>query len=83
MEGSPVKVNKKRQEMHETPPEAPFLTVDEAHAIVGKALISRRSFYNAVGRRQIPSTRLGKRILIPRHAFTRWIETAGIVAAAE
>jgi excisionase family DNA binding protein len=47
---------------------------DEAHAIVGKDKISRRAFYNAINRGEIPSLRLGRRILIPRAAFLKWLE---------
>jgi excisionase family DNA binding protein len=52
------------------------LTVDEAHALIGKK-VSRGSFYAAVNRGEIPSIRLGRRILIPRHAWKRYLETAG------
>lgn len=53
------------------------LTVDQAHALVGKKKISRGGFYAAIGRGEVPHIRLGKRILIPRHAFERWLESAG------
>jgi excisionase family DNA binding protein len=58
--------------MHETTQSA-MLKPDEAHAIVGKDKISRRAFYNALNRGEIPSRRCGRRILIPRHAFMRWL----------
>jgi len=58
-----------------------FLTPDEGHAIIGKDKISRRSFYNALGRKEIPNVRLGRRILIPRQAFTAWLEQRGAVSA--
>ena len=53
------------------------LTVDEAHRIIGKDKISRGGFYAAINRKEIPHLRLGHRILIPRHAFLKWLETAG------
>ncbi len=46
---------------------------DEALALVGRAQISRRVFYNAINRNEIPH-RPGRRILIPRHAFMLWLE---------
>lgn len=59
-----------------------FLTPDEGHAIVGRDKISRRSFYNALKREEIPSVRMGRRILIPRHAFNEWLQQKGAVPAA-
>jgi excisionase family DNA binding protein len=56
-----------------------FLTPDEGHAIIGRDKISRRSFYNALNRREIPCVRLGRRILIPRQAFESWLEQRGAV----
>jgi excisionase family DNA binding protein len=54
------------------------LTVDEAHALLGgNQAISRASFYAAIGRDEVPHLKLGKRILIPRNAFVRWLESAG------
>jgi excisionase family DNA binding protein len=52
------------------------LTVDEAHAIVGKGKISRGGWYAAIKRGEVPHLRLGHRILIPRHAFMKWLESA-------
>lgn len=53
------------------------MTADEALLMLGKC-ISRASFYNAINRGEVPHLRLGKRILIPRAAFDRWLESAGI-----
>jgi excisionase family DNA binding protein len=53
------------------------LTVDEAHRIMGKDKISRGGLYAAIGRKEVPHLRLGHRILIPRHAFMKWLESAG------
>jgi Helix-turn-helix domain len=50
------------------------LKPDEAHTILGKDKISRRAFYNALNRNQIPNVRLGRRILVPRVAFFRWLD---------
>jgi len=57
------------------------LTVDEAHALLGKDKISRGAFYNAIGRNEIPHVKLGHRILIPRAAFMKWLES-GVTTAA-
>ena len=35
--------------------------------------ISRNALYDAIRRREIPSVRIGKRILIPRLALERWL----------
>ena len=60
------------------------LTVPQAHALIGKANIGRVSLYAAIGRGEIPSVRLGKRILIPRQRFLEWLATpAGIRGKAE
>ena len=57
------------------------LSVEEAHTLIGKGNISRGGFYNAINRGEVPNVRLGKRILIPRHAFERWLESAGRATA--
>ncbi len=51
------------------------MTADEALRVLGKC-ISRSSFYNAINRGEVPHLRLGKRIIIPRHAFDKWLESA-------
>jgi len=51
------------------------------HALLGKDKISRGAFYAAIKRNEVPHIRLGKRILIPRHAFEGWIAAAGRVMA--
>ena len=54
--------------------EAAMLTADQAHAMAGgDDVISRAAWYAALGRREIPSVRVGRRILIPRHAFMNWL----------
>lgn len=47
---------------------------DQAWDLIGKDQISRRSLYNAIQRGEVPHQRLGRRILIPRHAFMLWLE---------
>lgn len=47
------------------------MSVEEAAVILG---ISRNSAYEAVRRSEIPSLRLGRRILIPRSLFFRWLD---------
>ncbi len=56
---------------------AATITVDEAHALLGVDKISRGGLYAAIKRGEVPSLRLGHRILIPRFAFMRWVESAG------
>jgi predicted DNA-binding transcriptional regulator AlpA len=51
------------------------LTPDQALGLLGK-VISRAAFYNAINRGEVPHRRLGKRIIIPRHAFLEWLESA-------
>ena len=57
--------------------EAATLTAEEGRALLGRDKISRGSFYAALKRNEIPNLRLGKRILIPRGAFMRWLDSAG------
>ena len=59
--------------MHKTQQTA-MLKPDEAHTLIGTDKISRRAFYLALGRNEIPNRRLGRRILIPRHAFMIWLQ---------
>jgi excisionase family DNA binding protein len=63
--------------MTDQPEPAATLTVEEAHALLGKDKIGRGGFYAAINRREVPHLRLGNRILIPRHAFIQWLESAG------
>ena len=51
------------------------LSADAALKLLGN-VISRASFYAAINRGEVPHLRLGKRIIIPRHAFNQWLETA-------
>ncbi|MEX1207457.1 MAG: helix-turn-helix domain-containing protein [Acidimicrobiia bacterium] len=53
-------------------PEVPSLTmtVGEAARFLG---IGRNSAYEAVRRNEIPSIRIGRRIVIPRHRFLEWL----------
>ncbi len=55
-------------------------TVEEAAAVLG---ISRAFAYEAVHRGEIPHLRLGRRILIPRSALTRLVESAGLAGAEQ
>jgi excisionase family DNA binding protein len=66
--------------MH-TKKKSAFLTADEGHAMIGRDTISRRSFYNALQRHEIPSIRFGRRILLPRNAFMEWLAQRGAVSA--
>ena len=56
---------------------AATITVDEAHEIIGVDKISRGALYNAIENNEVPHLRLGRRILIPRTAFLKWLESAG------
>jgi excisionase family DNA binding protein len=63
--------------------QAASMTPDQAHELLGgAAVISRSTFYSAIRQNQIPHVRCGKkRILIPRAAFLKWLESAGRVIA--
>jgi excisionase family DNA binding protein len=50
------------------------ITVDEAAVRLG---ISRGSAYAAARRGELPAIRLNRRIVVPRVAFERWLESAG------
>lgn len=52
--------------------EADVLTVEEARLRLG---LGRNSMYDALTRREIPSLRIGRRILIPKAAFEHWLQT--------
>ena len=54
-------------------PERQTLTVAEAARLLG---IGRNTAYEAIRRRQIPSVRVGKRILVPLAALERMLERA-------
>lgn len=55
------------------------LTPDQAHEILGgNDVISRASWYAAINRGDVPSLRLGRRILIPRQAFFEWLRAAPV-----
>lgn len=55
------------------------LTVNDVHNEIGRDNISRAALYLAISRGDMPSVRLGKRILIPRDAFQRWLDS-GVAA---
>jgi Helix-turn-helix domain len=50
------------------------VSVTEAHRLIGERQISRHAIYDAVKRGDIPSLRLGGRILIPREWHTRQLK---------
>jgi len=56
------------------------MSPDQAHQMLGGTqVISRSTFYSAIRNNQVPHVRVGrKRILIPRAAFDRWLETGGL-----
>ncbi len=54
--------------MDQATSESPTLTVDEAAILLG---VSRGSAYEAVHQGEIPSIRIGNRILVLRHALDR------------
>lgn len=47
--------------------------VDEAAALLG---VSKNACYEAAQRGELPSIRVGRRILIPRHALAKMLEAA-------
>lgn len=48
-----------------------ILSVEEAYPLSG---LSRNTFYAGVNNGEIPSIRVGKRILIPSSAFEAWLD---------
>jgi excisionase family DNA binding protein len=54
------------------------MDVDEAAKLLG---LSRNATYAAVAAKQIPSLRIGRRIVIPRAALERMLEAVGPEAA--
>src|SRR5438067_109008 len=66
--------NSKTQRDHSDGTEPAMLTADQAHYMAGgDSVISRGAWYAALGRKEIPNVRVGRRILIPRHAFMIWL----------
>ena len=55
------------------------MTVPEAGRRLG---IGRNSAYDAAARGQIPTIKIGRRLLVPRVAFDRMLEKAGEPEAA-
>ncbi len=51
------------------------LSVEEARTLLG---LSRGLMYEAIRRGEIPSLRIGRRILIPRAALARLLEKTGV-----
>jgi excisionase family DNA binding protein len=55
------------------------ITVEEAGKLLG---LSRGSAYSAARRGDIPTIRIGARLIVPRAALARMLESAGKQAAA-
>jgi excisionase family DNA binding protein len=53
------------------PEDRPTVTVDESSEILG---ISRGAAFNAVKRGEIPSIRIGRRLLVPTAALLRMLD---------
>jgi excisionase family DNA binding protein len=49
------------------------LTIKKIHGRIGEDNITRQALYLAVARGELPSIRLGRRILIPRAPFEAWL----------
>jgi excisionase family DNA binding protein len=60
------------------PNERQTLKIEEAAKILG---ISRNTAYEAVKSGQVPIIKIGRRLLVPRAALERMLETAAPVAA--
>lgn len=58
--------------------ETAVLTVEEVRQQLG---LSRNAVYAAIQAREIPSVRIGRRVLVPREAFRRMLAQASEVAA--
>lgn len=59
--------------------DSPVLTVEEAAVLLR---LSRGTAYEAVKRGDIPTLRIGRRLLVPRAALLRLLEAAGTQAQA-
>jgi len=59
--------------------DSPVLTVEEAAQVLR---LSRGSAYEAVRRGDIPTLRIGRRLLVPRAALLRMLDAAGTKAGA-
>jgi excisionase family DNA binding protein len=57
-----------------TKPEPDVLTVEEARK---RLRIGRNAIYDAIARSEIPSIRLGRKILVPRLAFEAMLRGEG------
>ena len=55
----------------------PFLRVGEVAELLG---LSRCRIYQLVASRELPSTRVGGRLVVPRAAFDRWVARKADVA---
>jgi len=62
-----------------TPDQQPTLTVAEAGDVLG---LSRSSAYDAVTRGDIPTIRIGRRLLVPTAALRRMLGLDAEVAAS-
>lgn len=64
------------QNTHQEPLQRRVYVTEDLIPLLG---IGRAAAYNLVNRRDFPTIRVGRKILIPRDAFERWLEaqTAG------
>jgi excisionase family DNA binding protein len=69
-------MNDQRETM--MPPERRVVTVDEAAAILQ---ISRGAAYQAAKTRQLPTIRIGRRLLVPLAALERMLSGDGVTAS--
>lgn len=76
-----IKMQQKKDD-HMDQSQSAGMTVDEALDLLGRDVISRGGFYNAINRGEVPNIRLGARIIIPRHAFTEWLRGNNVRPAA-
>ena len=56
------------------------LTVEQAAVILG---ISRATAYDAVARGEIPCIRIGRRILVPKIALEKMLDSAGTTGSGD
>jgi excisionase family DNA binding protein len=52
-------------------PDALCLSVEQAAELLG---VSRSALYDAIARHEVPSVRIGRRVLVPRKALEEWLE---------
>ena len=54
-------------------PQGAMMSIDQAWERVGKDVITKQGLYLAATRGDFVAVRLGRRVLVPRAAFEKWL----------